>query len=162
MDNSLTGRLSNQLCEINNLATLSTGGNSFYCMAGCLENMNGIDSVGVFECSPSMTDNALCGLVASTSIGADFSEWVCDDYGYTHTDPCSSVFGAMWDGLSCFGGIVNGIALEEIDLTGTIPPALLLLESLNSIILSGNELSGIYIAYIIVPCVFKLISLSSY
>lgn len=58
------------------------------------------------------------------------------------SQPCGGGGAAAWKGATCTGGAVTSLALPGLGLTGTLPPALAGLASLQSLDLSGNAFSG--------------------
>ncbi|PKU76746.1 receptor-like kinase TMK4 [Dendrobium catenatum] len=54
------------------------------------------------------------------------------------SDPCSP----KWSGVSCSGGRITGINLRGRGIAGTLPASISSLSGLQSLFLSGNQLSG--------------------
>ena len=100
----------------------------------------------------------LCGLVAATNIGILNSQWSCNEYGVTTTDPCAT----FWNFVACTSGNITSISFPPMSLngkqefvvvcllynnytidTGTLPSSIGHLTKLTSLLIGGNSISGL-------------------
>ncbi|XP_059634696.1 pollen receptor-like kinase 3 [Cornus florida] len=96
-----------------------------------------LTSLSLSPLSLSITDNeALLNFKKSLTNSINLDSWVPD------TSPCNTA-GAPWDGVVCSNGVVNGLNLGGLGLSGTInTDALQELPGLRTVVLVNNSFSG--------------------
>jgi len=61
-------------------------------------------------------DNALCGLIAATTVSNYYTDWSCDTNGIVSTDPCTT----LWKNVVCASSAVVSITVNDKRITGIL------------------------------------------
>jgi hypothetical protein len=85
--------------------------------------------------------------LASNALMADFSAFEYETYARSNTIAVKEVDECQWEGVTCasvgsMAGQIENINFTHSGLTGTIPPEIMLLQSLKRLDLAGNNLYG--------------------
>ena len=119
------------MCEITslNLVIDPLSSSLFSCYAECLQNPGYISSFNSGAlgtvCVVTPQEVGLCSLVDGTSVGGQlYTDWQCDEYGHTVTDPCGYASGGVggtgtpWSGLTCEFGMGTVVQISLMGLSG--------------------------------------------
>ena len=108
----VVGAIPNEICNSLSLQVLNMGVNpGLTCYPSCLSLLGNLTVDGTVHpksICPNFQDVALCGIIAATTIGAQYGEWSCTTDGLTTSDPCDVY--STWRLVTCAEGYVNSIS----------------------------------------------------
>lgn len=88
------------------------GFNSLTCYPECLSSVTSTDLVSYVMGCPTIEEDALCGLVAATSVADFHSVYGCNTTGFPNSAPCG------WPGITCSGGVVVAVDVGSLGISG--------------------------------------------
>lgn len=104
------------ICSLTKLNHLLLDINQISCFPSCLSFVATNNYVTLPYCTRSNSIIAICDIIASTNIQNIKTEWSCDPYGYTNSNPCLSGF--LWAGITCIGINITEINFYNFGVTG--------------------------------------------
>eukprot|EP01041_Mallomonas_annulata_P004177 gene4177-8301_t len=87
-------------------------------------------------------DIILCEFAAATNIGSILRSWRCTN-GLPATNICKDSTTSSWTGVVCSSNGIEGMNIQRLHISGTIPSSLGLLTSLTYLSLFSNSLHGV-------------------